>query len=309
MKISDWKWASLVLVAGIQTAAAADMVKVNIGYPPAVDYLPTFVAQENGCLASKGIDANFTIIPVSTNIPPALIANTLQIGASTATTLLPAVENGIDLVAISGSSRIKRGNEGLSLVTALDFSPAGAADFKGRKVGVPGIMSVADLVFRKWLKDKGVDPTSVSLVEVPFPRMLEMMKTKNVDAVIATEPARTGIVKSEAGKRTPFEYHTEVDADSLLAFWIAAGPWAKANAKVVEDFKGCIASSIGWIRDNPEKSVEIGTKYLKVMTGYRPDWTAEIAPSDFAFYAKVSKEFGLTTKDIDLEKLVFKAKK
>lgn len=309
MKVSHWKLTSLILIAGIQAAPAKDMVKVNIGYPPAVDYLPTFVAKENGCLTEKGIDANFTIIPVSTNIPPALIANTLQIGASTATTLLPAVENGIDLVAISGSSRIKRGNEGLSLVTALDFSPTSAADFKGRKVGVPGIMSVADLVFRKWLKDKGVDPTSVNLVEVPFPRMMEMMKAKNVDAVIATEPARTGIIKSEAGKRTPFEYHTEVDTDSLLAFWVAAGPWAKANAKVIEDFRGCIASGISWIRDNPEKAIEIGTKYLKVMTGYRPDWTTEIAPADFAFYAKISKEFGLTSKDVDLEKLVFKAKK
>jgi NitT/TauT family transport system substrate-binding protein len=150
--------ASFAMLCLLVASASASNVKVNIGYATAADYLPAFVSKENGCFADNGIDAQFTRIPVTTNMPAAVIADTLQIGAQTATLFLPAVENGLELVAIAGGTRLLQGNETISLVTSTKFQVKRAGDVVGKKIGVPGVNSVADVMFRKWLKNEGATP-------------------------------------------------------------------------------------------------------------------------------------------------------
>ena len=50
------------------------------------------------------------------NIPPALVAGSLQIGMSTATVLLQAVDGGIDLNVVAGATRMLKDNPTISLV-------------------------------------------------------------------------------------------------------------------------------------------------------------------------------------------------
>lgn len=294
------------LLATATAAPAQELTPVSIGFPPAVDFLPAYVAKENGCLAEKGMDATMTVIPISNNIPPALMSGSLQIGATTPTTLLPTVENGLDLKAISGSSRVLKGKEGISVVTSPAFTATSAQDFIGKKVGVPGIMSVGDLMFRKWLKDQGVDPGKITFIEVPFPRMMEMMSSSNVDAVVATEPVRSLLVARGLGQRAPFEYHSAVIADSLLTFWIATNDWATAHPQLVAGFKACIASGIDWIHANRTAADAIEQKYINMQTKQDHTWTADVSPADFSIYADVALEFGLITKMPNLDDLVFK---
>ena len=293
------------LLSAATAVPAQDMVAINIGFPPAVDFMPAYVAKENGCFAEKGIDATMTVIPVSTNIPPALVSGSLQIGGSTPTTLLPAVENGLGLKAIAGSSRVIKGKEGISVVTSPAFNPTIAQDFVGKKVGVPGIFSVADLMFRKWVKDNGVNLDDITFVEVPFPRMMEMMSSGNVDAVVATEPVRSLLVAKGVGQRAPFEYHTQVVEDSLLTFWMATGEWAAANPQVVAGFKECVTAGIDWIHANRAEADVIEQKYINMQTKQDHSWTADVAVSDFAIYAAVALEFGLITTELNLDDVVF----
>ena len=205
--------ASIVTCCTIVAGASASNVKVNIGYATAADFLPAFVSKENGCFAANGIDAQFTRIPVTTNMPAALIADTLQIGAQTATLFLPAVENGLELVAVAGATRILQGNETLSLVTSTKFEVKRGADVVGKKIGVPGVNSVADVVFRKWLKNEGVDIAKVTIIETPFPQMKDLIKSGQIDGAIAVEPVRSMIVNEGVGRRAAVEYHTAVVKD------------------------------------------------------------------------------------------------
>ena len=129
--------ATLGALCALVAGASAANVKVNIGYATAADYLPAFVAKENGCFAANGIDAQFTRIPVTTNMPAAVIADTLQIGAQTATLFLPAVENGLELVAIAGGTRLLAGNETISLVTSTKFQVKRGAMSSARRSACP----------------------------------------------------------------------------------------------------------------------------------------------------------------------------
>jgi NitT/TauT family transport system substrate-binding protein len=297
--------AALGALCLLATGASAANVRVNIGYATAADFLPAFVAKENGCLAASGIDAQFTRITVTAHIPAALIADTMQIGALTATAFLPAVENGIELVAVAGGTRILQGNETISLVTSTKFQVKRGADLVGKKIGVPGVNSVADVMFRKWLKNEGVDVAKVQIIETPFPQMKDLIKSGQIDGALAVEPIRSSIVNEGVGQRAAVEYHTAVAKDSILAFWTASKRWADRSPQAVPGFRKCLTEGIAWIGANRDRAREIEKQYLGFNTPVRPDWTVEIKDEDFKLYIDVSLELGVMRKRIDATNLVW----
>jgi NitT/TauT family transport system substrate-binding protein len=297
--------ATLGALCLLATGASAANVKVNIGYATAADYLPAFVSKENGCFAANGIDAQFTRITVTAHIPAALIADTMQIGALTATAFLPAVENGIELVAVAGGTRILQGNETISLVTSTKFQVKRGADLVGKKIGVPGVNSVADVMFRKWLKNEGVDVAKVQIIEAPFPQMKDLIKSGQIDGALVVEPIRSMIANEGVGQRAGVEYHTAVAKDSILAFWTASKKWADKNPQAVASFRKCLTEGIAWVGANPDRAREIEKQYLGFNTPVRPDWNVEINDEDFKLYVDVSLELGVLRKRVDAKNLVW----
>ena len=74
--------AAATLAATLATAQA-EMAKVNIGYATASDYLAVYVAKEKGFFEKNNIDATVTRVPIITNVPPALVSGSMQIGVTT----------------------------------------------------------------------------------------------------------------------------------------------------------------------------------------------------------------------------------
>ena len=217
--------AAAALLAG---PALAQGKKINIGYATATDFLPAYIAKETGCFERSGLDATMTRVPIASNIPAAIASGSMQIGMSTATIVLQAAEGGLGLVVVAGATRMVKANPTLSLVVRNGLDVKTAQDLKGKKVGVPGISSVGDVMFRQWLKESGMQPGDVTIVEAPFPQMNDMLKSGTVDGVTAAEPIRSMIVGAGNGYRSPVEYYTAVNPDSILAFWTADGAWAAA---------------------------------------------------------------------------------
>lgn len=290
-------------VASVLSGASAQ-IKVTIGYATASDYLPLYVAKDEGCFDKQKIDATLTRMPIVSNIPPALLAGSLQIGISTGTVLLQARDGGLDLIALAGATRMVKDNPSISLVVRKELDIKTAADLKGKKIGVPGINSIIDIVLRKWLKNNNVPITDVTFIEVPFPQMPDMIKNGTIDGAATVEPIRSRIVSSDVGKRMPEEFYTSVNPDSLLAFYISTSAWAKANPQVVAGFRACLREGLTTIKENPGRAKEIEKKYLGFNTPTLPTMTVDIKPEDFNFFVDLAKEFNLTRQDIDTKTLV-----
>ncbi len=296
--------AATALALAAQIGPAAAQTKINIGYATAADFLPAFIAKEEGCFDKHKIDATLTRMPIVSNIPAALIAGSLQIGMSTPTVLLQAKEGGLDLVGVAGASRMLKANPSMSLVVRKGAEVKTAADVKGKKIGVPGLNSVADVMFKKWLKNNGVKLEEVTFIETPFPQMPDLLKGGTVDGVVAVEPIRSRIVGADIGYRIPEEFYVAVHPDTLLAFWSATGDWAKANPEVIKNFRACLAEGLASLKANPEKAKEVEKKYLGFNTPVMPTMALELKPEDFVFFTGLAKEMGLTRKDIDVKTLV-----
>ena len=296
--------AVIAVIAVSSPAAAQAPKKVEIGYASASDFLPAFIAKEKGCFEKRNLDVTLTRIPIVGNIPPALVAGSLQIGMSTATVLLQAVDGGIDLNVVAGATRMLKDNPTISLVARKESQIKSAADVKGKKIGVPGVNSVADVMFRKWLKNNGVNLNDVTFIETPLPQMNDLLRAGTVDGVLAVEPIRSRIVGSDIGYRTPEEYYVAVSPDSILAFWIATAAWAKANPDVIAKFRECLADGLAFIKSNPDEAKAIEKQYLWLNTPVYPTMTTAAKAEDFQFFVALAREFGLIRKDIDVKTLV-----
>jgi NitT/TauT family transport system substrate-binding protein len=294
----------LIAAAVAASPAAAQTKKITVGYASASDFLPAFIGKEKGCFEKRGLDVTLTRIPIVGNIPPALVAGSLQIGMSTATVLLQAADGGIDLNVVAGATRMLKDNPTISLVARKEAQIKSAADVKGKKIGVPGVNSVADVMFRKWLKNNGVNLNDVTFIETPFPQMNDLLRAGTVDGVLAVEPIRSRIVGSGTGYRIPEEYYVAVSADSILAFWIATSSWAKANPDVIAKFRECLAEGLAFIKSNPEEAKTIEKQYLGFESPVYPTMTTAAKADDFPFFVALAREFGLIRKDIDVKTLV-----
>jgi len=293
-----------VMMGMSPATAAMAQTKINIGYATAADFLPAFVAKEEGCFDKHKIDATLTRMPIVGNIPAALVSGSLQIGMSTPTVLLQAKEGGLDLVAIAGATRMLKSNPSISLVVRKGVDVKSAADVKGKKIGVPGVNSVADVMFKKWLKNNGVKLEEVTFIETPFPQMPDLLKGGTIDGAVAVEPIRSRIVNSDIGYRIPEEFYVAVHPDTVLAFWSATSDWTKANPETLKNFRTCLREGLASIKQNPDKAKEVEKKYLGFNTPTLPTLTVDMKADDFTFFVNLAKEMGLTRKDIDVKTLV-----
>jgi NitT/TauT family transport system substrate-binding protein len=302
----SWLLAVGFALLGFTTTATgcfADSIKMNIGYLTASDFLPAFVAKEQGFFQKHGIDATLTRIALASNMPAALLSKSIDIGASTGPNLLQAAEGGLDLVAIAGITRVVKDAPIISLLARQGLTIAGPEDLKGRKVGVPGFNSLIDVMFRKWLRDRKVAPADITLIEAPLPQMPDLLKSGTLDAVAAIEPIRSRIAATGAGA-VAIEFFSEVNPDALAAFWAARRDWAGSNRAAVTSFRAAFAEGVAFIATNPDQAREIEKKYLGFNSPQFPTYVIDLRSEDFAFYLAVGQELGLLKTQIDVTSLI-----
>ncbi len=62
--------AAIILFAAAP-AFAANLAPITVGYSPTVDFVPLFVAQDQGLFSKRGLEVALVSIPVAANDPPA----------------------------------------------------------------------------------------------------------------------------------------------------------------------------------------------------------------------------------------------
>jgi NitT/TauT family transport system substrate-binding protein len=294
------------LVCSLGGSQIADaQTKISIGYTAAGDFLPAFVALEKGYFAKRGLDASFTRVALASNIPAALISKSIDIGTGTGPGLLQATEGGLDLIAVSGAARQRSDNPTVSLLARKDLNINSPAGLNGKKIGVPGLNSVIDVVLRVWLEAKGVPVKQVTLIEASFPQMNDLLRGKTLDAVAVLEPFRSKIEQDGTAVKVS-DFFSEVHDNMIFGFWISTRSWADQNPKAVRDFHEALVEGIAYVKANPEEAKTIEAKYLGVKVPGFSSFDTEIKPEDLDVYAKMGKDLGLLREKINAADLIAK---
>jgi NitT/TauT family transport system substrate-binding protein len=295
----------LSLAAAFAPAHAQAPTKITVGYTATVDTVPMFAAIEKGIFAKKGLEVTPQLVSVNSVLPAALIANNIQLGMTTTTTFLQAVDGGIDLVSVSGLNFTRKDEGNFGVIARTGSGIAKAQDFAGRKVGVPGLNAFLHVLFIDWVKKAGVNPRQISVVETPFPQMNEILKSGSVDAVVAAEPFQSRIIK--AGTGTMVANFVQTEGLPIVVF-AGARDWVTKNAAAAKAYREGIAEGMAWVMANQDEAREIAARNLKlpleiVKSVEMPAFGVEVTPASLRSWIEIMKEQNMLTRELDVEKL------
>lgn len=306
-----WNVLAAALLGALAFGATAEaQTKITIGYTGANTFVPAFVAKDKGFFAKRGLDVTLQRIPVGPSIPGALIANSLQVGTLTAPIFLQANENGIELVVIAGASLQAKSNPTAGVVARTGSGIQKPEDFKGKKVGAPGVNGLQDLLFKKWLQQKNVDWKTVTFVESPFPQMGDMLKGGQMDAALPVEPFVSRIVSTKVGYLVS-HYPVEVSESYLESFYVASKKWAGDNAAAIKGFREALEEALAFVKTNTDEAKKTQVTYLGlpeavVATLPLATYTLKVEPAQVAFWVELCREFGMLKTAMKADDLVVK---
>ena len=298
--------ASLALLAPLASIAPAvgQTPPIKVGLGPAVDFLPAFVARDQGIFAKHGLDVTLQIVPTPSVVPPMLVSGGVQIAYGTPPNLLLANEGGLDLVAVAGGARLVKSNAKISFVTRAGVTIEKAEDMKGRRVGVPGFDSIIDMFLRKWLITHNVPVAQVSIVETPMLQMGDLLRSGQIDAATPIEPIRGRIVASGAAVRS-VDFFSEVNPDVLGSLWMSTRDWATAHKTEVAAFRASLLDGIAFITAHPDEARSIEQKDMGfVDPTAMATFATKLDPKDFDFVGKLGHELGILRQPVDAAKLI-----
>src|SRR5690242_1987728 len=251
------------VVTALATGAAHADGKIQIGCTATSDCASAMVAVDEGLFKKQGLDAEMVLIGINSNIPAAILSNSIQVGGPTSTVFLQAVDGGLDLVAISGASVMSPVSNGnIAAFVRNGITIKDPKDFAGKKVGAPGLGAFLHVLFVKWLVEKGVDPKSVNFVEVSFPTMADTIKSGGVDAVLTAEPFVTRMINAGLGT-VGARYGAELNRTEPIIFFAASREWAEKNPDSVKKFRAAIAEGAAIVNSDPDKAAAAIAKFTK----------------------------------------------
>ena len=276
----------------------------NLGVGVGSDFITAFVAKDEGFFDKRGLDVTVSTVVNSALMPAALMSGTVQIAILTGPNILLANEGGLDLVAVAGIARIEKANPRSNLVTRADLKIAQPEDLKGKKIGIPGINSSLDLVFRKWLLDRQVRPADVTEVEAPFAQMADMLRGGQLDGALPVEPALSRIVDGDAAVKT-FAVQSDVNPDFLASFWAATRDWATQNRASILAYRAALADAWDFIKTHPDEVAAIEKKHLGYVDPRGPTISLDLKPADFQFWIDLCRQVGVLRQPADPAKIIF----
>jgi NitT/TauT family transport system substrate-binding protein len=305
LKLS-FAWAALALLAAPAVAAP---VKIKIACTATSDCASAMIATYDGIFAKHGLDADMTLIGINTNIPPAIVSDSIQVGGPTSTVFLQAVDGGLDLVAIAGASVMGPAmNDLVAAVQRTGLNMHKPADFVGKKVGVPGIGAFLDVLFRKWLIDGGVDPAKVHFVEVTFPTQNDALKSGAVDAVVTAQPFIGRIEGAHNGSVAAY-YVADLKRTDPIIPYVTTRAWAEKHPDAVKAFRAAIAEAAAIVNSDHAKEAEAQARFthmsVDLIKKFPPNVSKpELKAEDFSWWLEVMKQQGMLQGQVDKAKLV-----
>ncbi|MDF0521940.1 ABC transporter substrate-binding protein [Bradyrhizobium yuanmingense] len=296
-------------VSVASTAPALAQAKIQIGCTATSDCASAMVAVDEGIFRKHGLEVEMTPIAINSNIPAAILSNSIQVGGPTSTVFLQAVDGGLDLVAIAGASVMNpTSNTAIAAFVRNGITIKDPKDFIGKKVGAPGLNAFLHVLFVKWLVEKGVDPRSVNFVEVTFPTMADIIKSGGVDAVLTAEPFVTRMSNAGLGS-VGARYGAELGRTDPIIFYAASRDWAEKNVATVKKFREAVAEAAAIVNSDREKASASIAKFTKqpldLVKATPPNQSEpNLKPQNLSWWIEVMSSQKMLQSKLDTAKLV-----
>jgi NitT/TauT family transport system substrate-binding protein len=232
------------------------------------NFTPMIVARDKGFFKDENLNVTWTTVNQGAIAVEAVFGGSAEVGGGSVFEPMVARGNGLDIVYIAASTRIRSNppdNSGVA-VRANDEIKS-AKDLVGKRISAGLINGPNYVHMREWLQRNGVDPNSIQYSELPFPQMADALFQNRLDAVWNVEPFLTFMLRSGNARVIAYPYQENVPRMDITAY-VAKESWVKANPDVATRFKKALdRATTHLINASKEERDDWVAKY----TGARPE--------------------------------------
>ncbi|HEV8523029.1 MAG TPA: ABC transporter substrate-binding protein [Terriglobales bacterium] len=255
---------AVLVVAGLWLFGRREPREVRIGSLPIIASLPIYIAQERQLFASGNIRARTITFSSSNDMVNALVAD--EVDVLPAVSLVPIVHLEIQdpgRVRVFSHSRMNSANA-LDKILVKDASKIRTlADLKGRRVGVfPGTAPMK--MVKTFLRKHGVDPESVSFVQLPAAAQLSSLESGAVDALFAYEPVTTTAL-AHGGYRMLFgSVYADLLEPNPIGVSVIARDFERRHPKLAAGTLRALGQALEYMRNHSDEARSLLPKFTRI---------------------------------------------
>lgn len=286
---------ALLLVLSIKTYAAEELVRVGnlkFAHYGAISYMTEICGK-------YGLKVQERVFAKGIDIMPAIIAGEIDAAASAADAAIAGRASGVPIIAVAGFAK-----GGARVVVRPDLPIKSIKDFKGKKVGVARggaqeLLLLAELSKENltWSDKPGKD---VQIVYMAFADLNQALQSKNIDAMVQSEPQSSQAINKGWGKELMKPYDTPM-GEPIRALVITEKMYNTRRA-VAEKFMECFVEATKTFIEKPEVAEkfviekmfkgQITSQDFKDAIGNSP-YTYDITPEHIQITTDMMQKYGV----------------
>jgi len=262
MKAISGVFAFLLAVTAVATSATTlpalaqqPLIPVKVGVLKIAGLANAYAAKVEKMFERNGLDVTLVEFRSGAEAVSAQQSGAIDLSLAIPGTIMTANERGFEFLAVFQNEIVKdHGPDSGSVQSLADSDIKSLKDLVGKRVATAQLSGQQTISAQLAMRKAGVDPTKVQFIEVPYPRHPDVLKSHQVDAVVATEPFTTQLIMSGVGRVLSWHYAEATPAGPLGVWW-AKKSYIEKNPDVVMRFNRAIKESIDYMSaDGPRAS-------------------------------------------------------
>lgn len=301
-------FASALVMVALSSSLSAAAEKVTIMYTATAAFASAFVAKDQGFFEKHGVDVTLQLNPNTSLVATAVASGSAEVGITTPTVAFQAVDNGIPLQSFA-STNVFPDPSAAGLVVSPTSGITGPKDLAGKKIGVPGIGGLLDVVMLEWVAVNGGDPSKINVVEISLPQTADVLKSGQVDGVAGVDPFLSRAVDLGVGKLVG-DFMTVVPPGTVGGIYVTTKGWADAHKDAIRGMQDALDDALVYIKSNQDSARASLAKYTtlppKVVAGLKwPNLSTHLSPeASLKFWNELAVRQKLISTPIDLKAFI-----
>ncbi|MTD57442.1 ABC transporter substrate-binding protein [Amycolatopsis pithecellobii] len=237
---------------------------IKVGVSPTLSATSLYQAMgDGGQLKDAGITVTTEPITSGPQAIPLLLNGQTQITSADPMSVAVAISKNvpIEIVAQGAAFADRPELDATALVTKAG-GPARLTDLKNAKVAVVGLNTISQLGIQAAVDSAGGDSSTINVVELPLPNMVDAVNRGQVAAALIAEPFLSSAL--QVGLRPMANPLSEQIAGVGQLVYVATKKWAAANPDAVRGFATAMKAANEQLAAGPEQIRKIGARITQL---------------------------------------------
>ncbi len=277
------------LITGLASASSAQaqqtLIPIKVGVLKIAGLANAYAAKVEKMFDRNGLDATLIEFRSGAEAAAAQQSGAVDFALTIPGTVMNANERGFEFLAVIQNEIVNdRGPDSGSVQSLVDSDVKTIKDLAGKRVATAQISGQQTIAAQFAMRKAGIDPAKVQLIEVPYPRHPDVLKTRQVDAVITTEPFTTMLLTSGIGRVLSWHY-AEAMPGGPLGVWWAKKSYIDKNSDIVARFNRSIKESVDYMNADAPRARQRTVEF----TGLDPQLVKDMPPLRLDYNVKTEK--------------------